>query len=34
VALFLMETCTPGITAPEESEIVPKSVAPVTWACA
>src|SRR5262249_18678533 len=33
VALFLIETCTPGITAPDESVTVPESVAPVTCAC-
>src|SRR5437660_451155 len=34
VALFLIETVTPGITAPLASETIPESVAPVTWACA
>src|SRR5215831_1102185 len=34
VTLFLIESCTPGMTAPEVSMTVPESVAPVTWACA
>src|SRR5262249_48474953 len=33
VALFLIETMTPGITAPLASVTVPESVAPVTCAC-
>src|SRR5262249_40272814 len=33
VPLFLIETMTPGITAPLASVTVPESVAPVTCAC-
>jgi hypothetical protein len=30
VAVLLMEMCAPGITPPDESEVVPERVAPVT----